>query len=72
MTPVTIPAPTKLDITFALDILSEHVLTEENTDKLIEVLLDKVNLPWWIPERIIRRVLDQLLPETLLQALRSF
>ena len=46
-----------------------RVLTEENTDRLLDVIFGSIRLPWWIPGRIARRVLDEILPEVLLGAL---
>ena len=54
-----------------LQILEEEVLTEENTDQLIKIIFDSIKLPWYIPKRILKKVLDRLLPETLLDAIRS-
>jgi len=45
------------------------VLTEENTDRFLDLLFLSIHLPWWIPSRLARRVLDGILPESLLSAL---
>lgn len=44
----------------------EAILTEENTDALIEILMDMLPLPFWMKWLPIGSVLDRLLPETLL------
>ena len=36
---------------------------EEQTDKSIDWLLSNVKFPRWIPTFLVRKVLDQLLPE---------
>jgi hypothetical protein len=46
-----------------------ELLTEENTDKWIE-LLDQVNIPW-IPNWIVKRVLDKLFPGILISLLQQ-
>ena len=51
-------------------ILEDEILTEENTDKLIDLIFDNLNLPWYVPTVIAKRVLDRVLPEVLLTALR--
>lgn len=43
-----------------------EILTEENTDALIEILLDRISLPFWLSWLPIGKVLDKMLPETLL------
>lgn len=53
---------------------------EEESDELIEWLLnelmERVKVPWWVPERLVRRFLrkklDDLLPEKLLELLYKF
>jgi len=45
------------------------VLTEENTDRFLDLIFGTIRLPWWIPSAIARRVLDGILPEVLLGAL---
>ena len=52
-------------------VLSTEVLNEENTDKLIDAIFDRISLPWWVPTAVAKRVLDRLLPETLLKAIQS-
>jgi hypothetical protein len=46
-----------------------ELLTEENTDKWIE-LIDDVRIPW-IPKWIVKRVLDKLFPGVLITLLSS-
>lgn len=58
-------------ISYAIDILEKDVITEKNTDALIDILVGSLPLPWWVPKRVIKRVLDKLLPETLIKALRD-
>ena len=52
-----------------LEELLRGLLSEENTDKLIDQMMSKIKFPWWVPAGIIRRTLDQLLPDVLLDAL---
>jgi hypothetical protein len=52
-----------------LEEILRNILSEENTDKLIDVLMDKINFPWWLPSGIIRKTLDQMLPDVLLNAI---
>jgi len=54
-----------------VQILEEEVLTEENTDLLINFIFDKIDLPWYVPGRIVKKILDRMLPEVLLDALKS-
>lgn len=42
---------------------------EENTDDLIAFMFEKIELPWWVPERLIRGLLDRQLPELALAPL---
>lgn len=49
--------------------LTQHILTEHTTDEMIDLILSKINLPWWVPKGIVRRVLDQMLPGVLLDSL---
>jgi len=42
------------------------VLTEENTDDLIDMVMDKVHLPAWLKWLPIRALLDKLLPGVIL------
>lgn len=49
----------------------EKILTEENTDALIEILMDMLKLPFWLRWLPIGSVLDQVLPETLLDLFRK-
>lgn len=53
----------------AIDLIEEE-LTEERTDTAIEFLLSKVPQPA-VAKMIENRVLDQLLPEHLISALRT-
>lgn len=36
---------------------------EGKTDELIDLVLEKIPMPRWVPKWVIRRVLDKLLPE---------
>lgn len=54
-----------------MQVLEEEILTEENTDKLIEALFNRLDLPWWLPSGVAKRVLDRLLPDVLLDAIKS-
>lgn len=54
-----------------VQILEEDVLNEENTDKLIDFIVKKIKLPWYVPGRIVKKVLDKMLPDVLLDALKS-
>lgn len=51
--------------------LEEEVLTEENTDRLIDAIFSRLHLPWYVPSAIAKKVLDRMLPDVLLQALRA-
>lgn len=44
-----------------------EVLTEENTDELIALILEHLKLPFWMRWLPIGAVLDRLLPDTLLR-----
>lgn len=55
----------------ALGVLERDILTEENTDRLIDLLFDHLSLPRWMPSFVVKRVLDNMLPETLLRALHK-
>jgi hypothetical protein len=52
----------------ALEIIRQ-VLTEENTDVLVAWVKDRVKLPIWLAWFPIGLVLDQILPDTILQLL---
>jgi hypothetical protein len=54
-----------------LETLEQEVLTEENTDRLIELIFSRINLPWYVPGRIVKKVLDRMLPDILLDAIRN-
>lgn len=56
-----------------VDAISSEVLTEENTDQFIDILMIRLDprLPWWVPGGLIRKVLDALLPGVLTDALRE-
>ena len=51
----------------------ENSLTEESTDRLIAALMDVLpeRMPWWVPEGVVRKVLDAMLPEVLIRGLRA-
>ncbi len=51
----------------------EQVLTEENTDALIEIIVKRVKkvLPFWAKWLPIGTVLDKLFPDVLIDALRE-
>jgi len=53
-----------------LDALRD-ALTEENTDRLIDLMILKLSLPWWIPTAFIRKILDRLLPDVVLNLLEE-
>lgn len=44
-----------------------EILTEENTDALIELIKDKLHLPLWLRWLPLGMILDKLLPGTLLR-----
>lgn len=57
---------TELDpIDFTINVLSQ-VLTEESSDELIDLLMKRADLPWWVPGGLVRRQLDKRLPEGVL------
>lgn len=63
-------------VTFVNRLLRDEILTEANTDKLIDMLMsyaDDVKLPFWVPKAfilgIMRKILDQMLPGRLLAAI---
>lgn len=43
-----------------------EILTEENTDAMIKILVDRIDLPFWLAWLPVGSVLDKLLPEALL------
>lgn len=53
--------------------LLSGVLSEDNTDKLIQIICEKLEgkLPFWVPMGLVARILDHLLPEVLLEALQE-
>lgn len=55
----------------ALDILANEILTEENTDVLIDQVLSLIKLPVWLRWLPLRSILDRLLPDVLINALRT-
>lgn len=46
-------------------------ITEEATDKWIDLLMEKVKLPRWIPGFVVRRVLDAMLPDKVLNSMEE-
>lgn len=40
-----------------------ETVTENRTDRLLGRVLDEIDLPWWLPEGVIRRILDNQLPQ---------
>lgn len=55
-------------------VTARTILTEENTDKVIAILVPRVKakLPFWAQWLPIGRVLDALLPGVVLQVLEEF
>lgn len=60
--------PVAIDTVMAF--LREHI-TEERTDEWIDYLVEKLHLPRWIPSFIVRRVLDSMLPQKVLDSIES-
>lgn len=56
--------------TDVIKVLEEEILTEENTDKLIDIVLALIKLPIWLRWLPLRSILDRLLPNVLLDALK--
>jgi hypothetical protein len=52
-----------------LDALKD-VLTEENTDMVLEYIFDKIDVPM-VPDDLVKNVLDAVMPMLLLEALES-
>lgn len=53
-----------------LDALKE-ALSEENTDRVIDLMLLKLSLPWWIPTGFVRKILDRLLPDVVINLIEE-
>lgn len=51
--------------------LLRSVVTEERTDHMIDSLLARLKLPWWVPKRLVKKVLDAMLPEAILNTLQD-
>lgn len=47
-----------------------EILTEERTDMVIEEILLSIPIPWW-SRRIVKGLLDQLLPGVIINAIES-
>ena len=60
-----------MDKELLIDILETEVFTEENTDKIIDLIFDNLKLPWYVPSAIAKRVLDRMLPDILLNAIKG-
>lgn len=54
----------------ALEAVRE-ILTEENTDAVIAIVVERLPLPFWLRWLPVRAVLDRLLPGTLLRVLEE-
>lgn len=52
-------------------VLREQLLTEANTDWLLDYIMGVIKVPFWIPKSWVRNMIDGLLPERLLQALET-
>lgn len=55
----------------AIKILEEEILTEENTDIVIDQVLSLIKLPIWLRWLPLRSILDRLLPDVLINALKA-
>lgn len=62
----------KLDFFELSKAVIETILSEENTDDLIEVFLDRVSFPWYVPKRLVRSQLDKRLPEVVRDPLLGY
>jgi hypothetical protein len=51
-----------------LAFLRDVILTEENTDRLIDILRERIDIPG-VPDRFVWMVVDRMLPELILDAL---
>lgn len=54
-----------------LEVLEKEVLTEENTDMFIDVVLGFVKLPIWLRWFPLRSILDKALPGAVLAGVRA-
>lgn len=54
-------------------VAAREILTEENTDALIEILMHKISgyLPFWLRWLPINSILDKLLPEAVLSVVED-
>ena len=52
-----------------IEVLEKDILTEDNTDRLIDILVSMMPLPLWMKWLPLRAVLDRLLPGVLIKAL---
>lgn len=62
---------TKDNVNVVMGFLRNQV-TEDRTDKLIDTFLNKIDFPKWIPKFIVRKVLDAMLPDKVLDSLEHF
>lgn len=46
-------------------------VTEDATDDFIDFLLDQVDLPWYVPGFLVKRTLDGMFPELLLDGIEK-
>lgn len=54
-----------------LETLEKDILNEENTDRLIDIIISFLPLPLWLKWLPLRAVLDRLLPGVLIKAIRK-
>ena len=54
-----------------IQVLETEILTEENTDVFIDLVLGFVKLPLWLRWLPLRSILDKLLPEAVLKAIKA-
>lgn len=53
-----------------MDFLRREI-TEDRTDQLLDEVMKRLPLPWFLPKSIVRGVMDRFLPEQLLNAIES-
>lgn len=54
-----------------LETLEKDILTEENTDRLIDITVAFLPLPLWLKWLPLRGILDRLFPGVLLKAIKK-
>lgn len=62
--------PSKDQIEMVMSFLREHI-TEARTDEWIDELMARLHLPRWVPTFVVKKVLDSMFPEKVLNSLEA-